>query len=61
MAKELEKVTIRLEKGQRERLNSLYPSLGYTKVIRALVQRHLREIDEKAEAHVIDLEETKDA
>lgn len=53
MAKEdLEKVTIRLTTGAKEKLNTLYPSLGYNKVIRRLVDNFTRGVEEKVSQQV---------
>lgn len=46
---ELEKVTIRLNVGDAERLRSYYPRLGYNEAIRRLVSHHLRQLDERAQ------------
>lgn len=44
---DLQKVTIRLNSGDRDRLHQYYPRLGYNAAIRKLVSAHLRKCDEK--------------
>lgn len=44
---DFEKVCVRLRSGDRERLQSYYPTAGYNRVIRELVARHLKELDER--------------
>lgn len=41
----LEKKTIRLTIGTADELNEFYPALGYNKVIRHLVNSHLKTLD----------------
>lgn len=48
MAKgDLEKVTIRLHAGDKDKLNDYYPHVGYNVVIRELVRNFIRKIEEK--------------
>ena len=48
MAKQdFEKVTIRLTRGAKDRINELYPNIGYNKVIRTLVDNFVKQIEEK--------------
>lgn len=42
-----EKVTIRINKGDKEKLSSYYPRLGYNKVIRKLIESFIRSMDER--------------
>ncbi len=50
MAKEdLEKVTIRLTQGAAQRLNDLFPSVGYNRVIRTMVDNFLKGVEEKSQ------------
>ena len=48
-SRELEKVTLRLNHGDSERLRTYYPNLGYNEAIRRLVDHHLRQLDERAQ------------
>lgn len=48
----LEKVTIRLNQGDSERLRAYYPNLGYNEAIRQLVEKHLRQLDERTQRRV---------
>jgi hypothetical protein len=45
---DLEKVTIRIFAGDREALEDLYPNADYNKVIRTLVRKHIRLLQEQA-------------
>lgn len=48
MAKaDFEKVTIRLTRGAKERINELYPNIGYNKVIRTIVDNFVKKIEER--------------
>lgn len=47
--RQTEKVTVRLYEGDKERLNAYFPTQRYTKIIRELVHRTLRQLDEKLE------------
>lgn len=42
-----ELVTIRLFDGDKKRLEEYYPSVGYNRVIRTLVRKHIKSLDEK--------------
>ena len=44
----LEKVSIRLFKGDKARLDDLFPQAGHNRVIRELVRRTIRQIEERA-------------
>ena len=46
--KPLEKVTLNLFKGQKERLQALHPNLDYSKVVRELIEGHFARVDAKA-------------
>lgn len=48
MAKDLEKVSLRLFEGDSARLASYYPRMGYQVAIRELVRAHLKKLDAKA-------------
>jgi hypothetical protein len=50
--RDLEKVTIRLNSGDSERLRAYYPNLGYNEAIRQLVEKHLRQLDERTQRRV---------
>lgn len=43
---DLEVITIRLSGGARDKLQRYYPTAGYNKAIRELVDRHLAKLDE---------------
>lgn len=44
---DLEKVTIRLKTGHAQELNEFYPSMGYNRVIRDIVENHLKKLRER--------------
>jgi hypothetical protein len=44
---DLEKVTIRLHEGDKDILEKYYPRSGYNPVIRQLVRRHIKQLEEK--------------
>lgn len=44
---DLEKVTINLTRGDMEFLQTAYPEIGASKVIRTLVREHCRRIEER--------------
>ncbi len=44
---EKEVVTLRLYKGDKEILNEFYPRAGYNRVVRILVRKHIRALQEK--------------
>lgn len=44
---DLEKVTIRLRRGDAEKLKQFYPSLGYNEAIRRIVGHHVKTLEEK--------------
>ena len=46
------KVTLNLYDGDFQRLQSLYPRLGASKVIRVLVHSHLKDINDKAVSRI---------
>lgn len=48
---DLERVTIRIHSGDREKLAAYYPRLGYNHAIRKLVRVHLKALDEAAMGH----------
>jgi len=48
----LMKVTLNLYDGDFQRLQSLYPRLGASKVIRVLVHSHLKDINDKAVSRI---------
>lgn len=52
-AEPLEKVTISLFKGDMEKLQSIYPQIGGSKVIRELTRTHLLNIEAKVPAATI--------
>lgn len=43
---EFEKVTLRLKRGDVAVLKEFYPNAGYNKVVRALVSRHVKRLQE---------------
>jgi len=45
---DLEKVTIRLHRGDTKVLEQFYPSVGYNAAIRKLVRKHCRALEEQA-------------
>lgn len=44
---DLEKVTIRLFRGDAEKLSQIYPNVGYNEAIRKIVRNHIRTIEER--------------
>ncbi len=48
----LERTNVKLFQGDKDELASYYPSLGYSRVIRQLVDKHLRKLRENVNAHV---------
>jgi hypothetical protein len=51
-SRDLEKITIRVNQGDSERLREYYPTLGYNEAIRRLVEHHLRQLDERTQRRV---------
>lgn len=49
---DLEKVTIRLNTGDKDELDEFYPQLGYTRVVRSLVSAHIKMLRARAQAKV---------
>jgi hypothetical protein len=47
----LEKVTIRIFKGDLEAINRYYPTTGHNVVIRKLIRKHLRKMEELDSQH----------
>lgn len=47
--KDAEKVTIRLFRGDKDRLAELFPTIGYNGVIRQLVRNFIKGVEEKAQ------------
>lgn len=45
---DLEKATVRLNRGDKDELSALFPNVGYNKVIRALVHNFLKSVKERA-------------
>lgn len=45
---DLEKVTLRLFRGDKDRLQELYPTLGYNSAARQIIKNHIRILEEKA-------------
>jgi hypothetical protein len=53
MAKiEQEKITIRLFRGDKDKLSNLFPEVGYNKAIRFLVRNFIKSIEEKAQSRL---------
>lgn len=44
---DLEKVTLRLRRGDADKLKQFYPSLGYNEAIRRIVGHHVKNLEEK--------------
>ncbi len=44
------KVSLRLYAGDKERLQTFYPRLGYNAAVRELVRRHIKALEAKLEA-----------
>jgi hypothetical protein len=44
---DLEKISIRIFRGDKERLDEEYPALGHNKVIRHIIRRHIKGLDER--------------
>lgn len=44
---QLEKVSIRIFVGDREELERFYPALGYNKVVRFLIHKHVKKLQEQ--------------
>lgn len=53
--KPLHKTTLNLVKGDFEKLQEAYPRLGAGKVVRELVNAHVRRIEEQAQQHFTEL------
>lgn len=50
MRMETEKVTVRLYKGDRDKLLMYFPSIGYNRALREIVRSFIRGVEEKAQA-----------
>ena len=46
--KDLEKVTVRIHRGDREILKQFYPSMGYNEAMRILIHNHCKALQERA-------------
>jgi len=46
-SKPLEKITLRVFKGDIDRMSKYYPKVGYNRAIRTLISEHLKVLDEK--------------
>lgn len=46
-SEDLEKITIRVRRGDAEKLKQFYPSLGYNEAIRRIVGHHVKQLEEK--------------
>lgn len=63
MSRDLEKVTVRLFHGHKEKLSEYFPDLGYNKVIRIAVHNLIKKTEEKLnetykpEKRFVDIEE----
>jgi hypothetical protein len=44
---DLEKVTIRLRRGDADKLKQFYPKLGYNEAIRRIVGYHVKQLEER--------------
>lgn len=55
----LQIVTIRLNQGDAQRLTDFYPNLGYNRVIRVLVAKHLEVLDQRV-AQTLPVQATPD-
>jgi len=55
--RQLEKVTLRLYLGDKERVTSYFPEMGHTKAIRELIHRTLRKLDEELSEQLTDIPE----
>lgn len=47
MTQDLEKVTVRLNRGDKDKLSEYFPDLGYNKVIRVMVSNLIKKTEEK--------------
>ena len=52
----MEKVTIRLFVGDKDRVQAYYPTAGHNEVIRKLVRKHLKMLDAEAEKRIEQVE-----
>lgn len=48
MRQETEKVTIRVFRGDKEKLSQMFPGLGYNKAMRHIVHNFIKGVEEKA-------------
>lgn len=46
--KEQEKVTLRLFRGDKEKLTAMFPGIGYNKAVRHIVHNFIKGVEEKA-------------
>lgn len=44
---DLELVTIRLSRGDKDKLTDFYPRIGYNKAVRLLVRKHVKMLEER--------------
>lgn len=49
MKEDLEKVTVRLFRGDKDEIDAMFPNLGHNRVIRQLVRNLLKGIKERAQ------------
>ena len=55
----LEIVTMRLFEGDKKKLDEFYPDVGYNQIVRTLVRRHIKRLEEKL-SHKLPKEELDD-
>lgn len=46
---DLEKITIRVHRGDPAKLDLLFPEIGYNKVIRTMVRNLIKQVEEKSQ------------
>ena len=61
MAREdLEKVTLRLTRGAKEKINGFFPTVGYNIVIRKITDNFIKKIEERASQNLEPVDITVD-
>lgn len=46
---DLEKVTVRLNRGDKNKIETFFPEVGYNRIVRALVSDFIKKVEEKAQ------------
>lgn len=50
---EKEKITIRTFRGDKEKLNAMFPGIGYNKAMRHIIHSFIKGVEEKARAKLV--------